>query len=452
MRWEKAVFRPLRHFILLAVLPAVSALAAEGGVQPVSFRTEIAPLLQRRCAACHCEESAKGGYRLDSFERLQKPGDGGDAPLVAGTAKESVLFKLLLARDPEDRMPQKADALPDAEIALIGRWLDAGAAYDGGDPARPLAELVRETFLRPAPSRYARPVPITALAFNGDGKRLAVNGYREVTIWDPASGTLVRRLGGMPERISALAWHPKRNLLAVAGGTPGQWGSVALVDVSHGYAVRYLCDLPEVVLCVAFDRDGDTLVAGCGDRTMRIFDASSGKQKRVLRQHADWVQAVAFNPKGSRLVSVSRDRTARVFDTATWEFDATYQGHDTPVLAATFTADGSRIYTAARNGGHVWHPEQANKRGDLLELNGDVRQFAAGPFGVAAGCSDGAVRIYQGDGKLPWLTLTGHRDAVQSLAVAPRSEWIASGGADGEVIIWSLDCATWLTRFIAVPK
>lgn len=440
------------RIILFLTLALARPLSGAEDARPVSFRADIAPLLQRRCAACHCEESAKGGYRLDTFQLLQKVGDGGDAPVIAGKAKDSALFKLLLARDPEDRMPQKADALPDAEIAIIRRWLDAGAIYDGGDPARPLAELVRETFLRPAPAHYSRPIPITALAFNGDGKRLAVSGYREVTLWDPASGTLVRRLGGMPERISALAWHPKRNLLAVAGGTPGQWGTVALVDVAHGYAIRFLCDLPETVLSVAFDPDGDTLVAGCGDRTMRIFNVSTARQTRVLRQHADWVQAVAFNPKGTRLVSVSRDRTARVFDTATWEPDATYQGHDTPVLAATFTFDGSRIYTASRSGGHVWHPEQANKRGDLLELNGDVRQFAAGPFGVAAGCGDGAVRIYQGDGQLPWLTLNGHRDAVQSLAFSPRTEWIASGSADGEVILWSLDCAAPLTRFTAVPK
>ena len=441
----------LRIIFILAVLFARPVFCAETDARPVSFCAEIAPLLQRRCAACHCEESAKGGYRLDTFQFLQKPGDSGDAPLIAGKAKDSALFKLLLAKDPEDRMPQKADALPAAEIALIERWLDADAIYDGGDPARPLAELVRETFLRPAPAHYSRPMPITALAFNGDGTRLAVSGYREVTLWDPASGTLVRRLGGMPERISALAWHPKRNLLAVAGGTPGQWGTVALVDAAHGYAIRFLCDLPEMVLSVAFDHDGTSLVVGCGDRTMRVFDVATGKQTRVLRQHADWVQAVAFNPKGTRLVSVSRDRTARVFDTATWELDATYEGHDTPVLAATFTFDGSRIFTASRSGGHVWHPEQANKRGDLLELNGDVRQFAAGPFGVAAGCSDGTVRIYQGDGKLPWRTFTGHRDAVQSLAFSPRTEWIASGSADGEVIVWSLDCATWLVRFIAAP-
>jgi WD40 repeat protein len=446
---ESAVFR---IFFLFAILYARPLDGAEADARPVSFRTDVAPLLQRRCAACHCEESAKGGYRLDTFALLQKPGDGGEAPLIAGKAKDSALFKLLLVKDADDRMPQKADALPDDEIALVERWLNSGAVYDGGDPMRPLAEFARETFLRPAPAHYARPVPITALAFSGDGKRLAVSGYREVMLWDPAAGTLARRIGGMPERISALAWQSRRNILAVAGGTPGQWGTVALVDVSHGYAVRLLCDLPEMVLSIAFDHDGDTLVAGCGDRTMRLFDVSSGKQTRVLRQHADWVQAVAFNPKGNQLVSVSRDRTARVFDTATWEIESTYQGHDTPVLAATYTADGSRIITAARGTGHVWHPEKASKRGELDELGGDVRQFAAGPFGVAAGCDDGAVRIYQTEGKLPWLTLNGHHDSVQSLAFSARTDWIASGGADGEVIIWNLDCAAPFSRFVAVPK
>jgi WD40 repeat protein len=279
-----------------------------------------------------------------------------------------------------------------------------------------------------------------------------VSGYREVTIWNPAEGTLARRVGGMPERISALAWDPKRNVIAIAGGTPGQWGTVALVDAAHGYTVRFLCDLPEMALSVAFSRDGETVVAGCGDRTMRIFDTSSGKQTKVLRQHSDWVQAVAFNPGGTLLVSASRDRTARVFDTKTWEIESSYQEHDTPLLAAAFSPDGSRVFTAARGRGHVWHPEKANKRGELDELGGDVRQLATGPFGIAAGCADGAVRIYQGEGKQPWLTLPGHHDAVLSVAAAPQGTWLASGSADGEAIVWSLDCAAPFNRFIAAPR
>ena len=450
---KSAVFHRHLHFFLLVVVQHRIASAAEDTKQ-VSFQKDIAPLLQRRCTACHCEESAKGGYRLDSFALLQKAGDSGDATVVAGKAQASALFKLLTAKNPDDRMPQKADALPADEIALVERWLNSGAQYDGGDPARPLAELVREVFLRPAPAHYAQPVPVTALAFNGDARRLAASGYREILVWDSATGAPVRRVGGMPERINSLAWHPKRNVLAVGGGTPGQWGTVALVDVAHSYAVRLLCDLPEVVLSVAFSKDGGTLVAGCGDRTMRIFDVATGKEKRVLRQHADWVQSVAFNPGGTLLVSASRDRTATIFSTATWEQESTFRDHDTPLYAATFSPDGSRVFTSARGRALVWHPEKATKRGmldELSELGGDARSLVGSSFGIAAGCDDGAVRLYQGEGGAPWLMLRAHRDAVQALAASPKGDMLASGAADGEVIIWSAHCWEPAVRIAAKP-
>ena len=73
-------------------------------------------------------------------------------------------------------MPQKADALPAHEIALIERWIKEGAINDAGPPDRPLTELVRATFLKPAPEKYARAVPVTALAFSPIGTQIAVSG------------------------------------------------------------------------------------------------------------------------------------------------------------------------------------------------------------------------------------------------------------------------------------
>ena len=288
----------VRSIHLLFLFPAF-ALAEPS----VSFRAQIAPLLHRRCAACHNEDSAKGRYRLDSLVRLWKTGESELPPLVAGRPKESELFLRLVETSADDRMPQKADALPADEIALIERWIHEGAVSDGGDPGRPIVELARESLLRSAPERYPHPQPVSALAFSPDGAQLAVSGYFEITIWDVASGALVRRIGGMPERIAALAWHPRRNVIAVAGGVPSQWGGVALVDANAGFQTKYLCDMPESALSVAFSPDGSQLAAGGGDRTVRFFDVMSGKQTRVLKQHADWVQTVAFSPDGMLLVA-----------------------------------------------------------------------------------------------------------------------------------------------------
>src|SRR5687767_10878188 len=81
--------------VALASLATAGASAAPGSSPPVSFRSDIAPLLQRRCLTCHNEDSAKGGYRMHTFEHLLKPGDSELAPVVAGKIGESELVHLL---------------------------------------------------------------------------------------------------------------------------------------------------------------------------------------------------------------------------------------------------------------------------------------------------------------------------------------------------------------------
>ncbi len=418
----------------------------------MSFRAQIAPLLHRRCATCHNEDSTKGRYRLDSLVRLWKAGESGLPPLVAGRPKESELYLRLVETSADDRMPQKADALPADEVALVERWIRDGAVSDGGDPDRPIVELARESLLRAAPELYPHPQPVTALAFSPDGTQLAVSGYFEVTIWNVASGTLMRRIGGMPERIASLAWHPRRNVLAVAGGVPSQWGGVALVDAAAGFQAKYLCDLPESALSVAFSPDGSQFAAGGGDRTVRFFDVASGKQTRILKQHADWVQSVAFSPDGKRLVSASRDRTARVFDTKTGELEATYSEQNAPLLAAAFSGSNTIVSLARGRSIEVWSAGKAERRAEYGGLASDVQTLAVSAFGLLTASADAAVRVYQLSDQREIFALRGHRDVVQALAIAPSGETFASGSADGVVCVWSLACGTWVTRFVASPE
>jgi hypothetical protein len=421
----------------------------------VSFRTEIAPLLQRRCLTCHNDDSAKGGYRVESFAKLLHPGDSELAPIVPGKASESEWVHLLREPDANERMPQKADPLPALELALIERWIDQGAVNDGGPDDRPIVELARATLLHPAPVQYARPSPVTALAFSPDGTQLAVSGYFEVTLWDLASESLVQRIAGLPERITSLAWDRTSGLLVIGGGTPAQWGTVAIVDPASGFPPHFLCDLPEVVNCVAVAAEKPMIAAAGGDRTVRFFALPDGKQKRVLRQHADWVQAVALSNDGRHAVSGGRDRTVKVFDTRTGELESTYTGHDTPVMDVALSSNGAHAFSIARDKTlHRWNRQNGTRESDPFTFPTDVLRIAivmAEEDRVITGGADATVRISQISDRQTLFTLQGHRDMVQSIALSPDGKTFATGSYDGEVCVWETACGTWLHRFVASP-
>ena len=161
--------------LLIAALP--TRVAAADSKSVVSFTRDIAPILVQKCEVCHDAEKNKGHYQTTTFERLMKPGSSDRAPIAPGQPEQSELLRLLTTKDADDRMPQKDEALPAKQIALIEKWIRAGARFDGPDPKAKLATLVPAANQATAPAKYSRPVPISALAFRPDGKELAASGY-----------------------------------------------------------------------------------------------------------------------------------------------------------------------------------------------------------------------------------------------------------------------------------
>lgn len=426
-------------------------LACAASAAPVSFQKEIAPLLQRRCASCHDAESNKGKYRLDTFARLLKAGDSDLAPIVVGKPADSELVALLHETSAEDRMPQKADPLPENEIKLIESWIAEGAHYDGGSPQRPLVELVRDTMLDKAPTAYARPLPAAALAFSPDGSLMAIGGYHEITIWNTADGSLLTRIDDLPQRILGIAWHPTLPLLAVAGGTPMQWGTVALVDPTGIAPTRFLCDLSETGLSVAFSPNGKYLAAGAGDRTVRLFDPVSGRQRRVLKVHADWVQTVSFSPDSNELLTSSRDRTARVIDPGKGEVVASYTNHESPLLGAVFAPGGKRAWTLARGGVmHRWDAGNGEHKGEVK--GADFLQIAMSNGGLMAVTADGKLRRYPAESSKVEATFDLPTSPTAACIVSPDEKRLAIGGFDGWVTILDAGSGKTVGKFLAQPK
>src|SRR5438105_3040652 len=71
----------------------------------VSFVRDVAPILVEQCQGCHGPDKSKGGYRLDTFDRLMTPGESQDRPVTAGKPAQSQIYQLITTGEEDDRMP-----------------------------------------------------------------------------------------------------------------------------------------------------------------------------------------------------------------------------------------------------------------------------------------------------------------------------------------------------------
>ncbi len=110
-----------------ATLPSDHALRLTRGLE--LFRNQVRGVLSEHCVKCHGGEKTKGGLDLTTREGLLRGGAEGPA-VTLYDAKGSRLYQLIThTKDPH--MPSKGERLPDATLAMLARWINDGAPYDG---------------------------------------------------------------------------------------------------------------------------------------------------------------------------------------------------------------------------------------------------------------------------------------------------------------------------------
>ena len=116
--------------VLLLTSPSWSA-PPEVSVQ---FARDIAPILSDNCYQCHGPDAAQreGELRLDLREGLFERRDSSQV-VTPGSRAASHLWSRITAKDNDERMPPRdsGKSLNAEQVALIGRWIDQGADWQG---------------------------------------------------------------------------------------------------------------------------------------------------------------------------------------------------------------------------------------------------------------------------------------------------------------------------------
>lgn len=168
---------------------------------------------------------------------------------------------------------------------------------------------------------------VTALAFSPDSKLLASGSLdKTMVLWDTATGQERTRSLMIPAFVVwSVAFAPDGKTLAIATGPDDfrlrQPGEIKLWDVATETLRTTLRGHSRAATSIVFSPDGQSLVSGSADTTVRFWDASTGREYGMLKGHqaAPGFEAltVALSPDGKWLATASFDRTVKVWRT-TW--------------------------------------------------------------------------------------------------------------------------------------
>jgi hypothetical protein len=424
---------PRMAALLSCVLTQLGAAPASRADGP-EYATQVAPILQKYCLACHDENEAEGGLVLQDHERLLAGGKRGRA-LVPGRSDQSRLV-LMLEGKAKPAMPPEGNQPPTPdEIALLKAWIDHGAAGPSGEPPDPTRLVTPEVPLLAAPR-----APISALACSSDGALVALAGYGTIRLVSAQTGAVVHELTGHRGNVNGVSFSADGTKLIAAGGEPGLFGEVRVWNVVDGTLLRTVVGHRDSLYAAVLSPDGAILATGGYDEQIKLWDAATGVEVRTIAGHNGAVYDLAFRPDGKLLASASADRTVKLWDVATGARLDTLGQSLKELYTLAFSPDGRRLAAAGvDNRIRTWQISENGQEGTNPLLfarfahQGAVIRIAWSPDGrwLASSSEDRTLKLWDAGPMRELRLLEPQSDWTNALAFSSDSARIVVGRLDG---------------------
>jgi eukaryotic-like serine/threonine-protein kinase len=297
---------------------------------------------------------------------------------------------------------------------------------------------------------------ITSLAWSPDDTRI-VSGDRDnmVHIWNAFSGELLTRQGDFNGQLrwhNAIAWSPEGIRIALFG--EGDEKTNLRWDFASGERILCYYERRKRVGAIAWSPDSRYLALGNNDRMVQIRDITRGEiiftycgHREALRLNR--VNAVAWSPNGLYVASGTRSDGVHVWQVSTGTTIQIYGSHAAELMTLAWSPDGKHI---ASGGGddtvQVW--EAATKK-RIFTYHGHggtdtgpgISAIAWSPDGTriasSTGGDDTTVQIWDAFSGNNAFIYTAHTEHVNVLAWSSDGMWLASGGNDRKIHIWSMN-------------
>jgi guanine nucleotide-binding protein subunit beta-2-like 1 protein len=169
-----------------------------------------------------------------------------------------------------------------------------------------------------------------------------------------------------------------------------------------------------------------------------------GKARKVLSGHSHFVSDIDLSQDSRFCLSSSWDGTIRLWNLKTATTRKTLLGHTKDVLSVAFSPDNRQIASGSIDKSlKIWNIHgvckftvDQNPHTDWVSC---VRYYHDTKTPIVVSASwDKTIKVWDNSVMALKHTFVGHKAQINTLDLAPNTNFIASGGRDGKVHIWNL--------------
>ncbi|MCA9132484.1 MAG: hypothetical protein KDA45_05000 [Planctomycetales bacterium] len=448
-----AVLHQLLTLCMVALLPALSLLAADTAEKKITFDEHIKPIFREHCTACHSESDKSSDLALDSYAGALAGGSSGRV-IAEGNSDGSRLFALVTHAE-QPFMPPDQDAIAKEQIALLKTWIEQGMPENSGSKIKrsntAAAAMLSTTslgkpegpppmpasLLRQAVVETERSAAISAMAASPWAPLVAVGGQAQVCCYHSETGELLGVIP-FPEGIpQSLTFTRDGKQLLIGGGRHSQSGCAVLVDVVSGERIAKVGDELDTVLAADISPDKKQIALAGPQRIIRIFDTFSGELQFEMKKHTDWVFALRYSPDGVLLASGDRSNGLIVWEADTARLYAELSGHKDAVRGLDFRPDSNVLVSASLDGTlKLWDMFESKEIKSWAAHAGGTTSVAYAQNGLLASAGrDAAIKLWNGNGELQ-KEFQGLGETALEVAITGDAAYVAGGDWQGRVQVW----------------
>ena len=155
--------------------------------------------------------------------------------------------------------------------------------------------------------------PVTSLAFSPCGETLVACSQTGVSLYDWPTLKLRRTVETTSSNLHDAAFSPNGSVLAIAGGTPSENGTVNLFSWPKCEQQSVLRGHSDSVMSVVWMND-TKLVTASLDHQVAIWDTATGKPLHRLNGHSRGVRTLAVLRPEQQFVSAGIDHALRLWE------------------------------------------------------------------------------------------------------------------------------------------